>query len=246
MVGPNPYPPQPTQPQPTPVGGGPLPPLTRVRPPEPLVLAQSFVIAQYFTEDLEELVRLTHTDLMEMLQIPVSYYQQDNKDIVSLLYQDISHMIRDGLISGLHLLLCDANIDPNSGFYPLRYHVYYSIEITTEREAIYPEAGKEFRSDGRRVQPPKEVLQNCRLVILIDWTPSIGEAWREVRRPNYCFDWMSDVTSFDATMLADFHFGCLDYGHVSNDPNNPGQKIFETNGQGEGRVISRIERIAPA
>lgn len=214
--------------------------------PLPLPLVQSFVVAQYFTDDLEELVRLTHTDLMEMLQIPASYGQPDNKDILLLLYQDISHMVRDNVISGLHLLLCDANLNSNNGYYPLRYHAFYKIDLTTEREAIYSNTSNEFRSDSRLVQPPKEVLQNCRLVILIDWNPAIGEGWREIRRPKYCFDWMNEVTSFDAQMLVDYRDGYLEYGHTSPDPADPAKKIFATDGKGEGRVVTRMERIAPS
>src|SRR6266566_1864578 len=72
----------------------------------PSIITQSDQIAIYFTDDLEEFVRITHIDLVKAFQIPDDY-SHETRDIINMLHEDVAHMLRDGLITGIHLLLSD-------------------------------------------------------------------------------------------------------------------------------------------
>src|SRR6266436_5835534 len=140
----------------------------------PRVITQSDQIAHYFTDDLEEFLRVTNINLAHTLQIPTEY-PQDTKDIVMMLYDDLSHMLRDGLITGIHLLLSELELDPNSHAYPLRYHAMYVIN-NPERSLKPPGAARRF---GGALALPKDVWRNTRFALLIDWNPSANERRRQ-------------------------------------------------------------------
>src|SRR5437588_2904207 len=82
-------------------------------------VARSEEITRYFANDLEELVDLTHIDLADEFQIPLEYYQKP-EDIIPMLFDDLERLLRDGLITGFHLILRDRNLDLNTGAYPVR------------------------------------------------------------------------------------------------------------------------------
>jgi hypothetical protein len=149
-------------------------------------------IARYFAQDMEEFVRRTHVNLAQMLMLP-DEYTHDSQDIIAMLYEDISHMLRDQLIIGIHLLLAECEIDPNTGAYPLRYHVYYSIETTPPSSTSDQEGGL--------LIPPKRIWHNARFALLLDWNPNTYDQRQYVRRNAYCFDWVAEETRFDATNL---------------------------------------------
>jgi len=167
----------------------------------PRVVTQSDEIATYFTDDLERFVQLSNINLAQVLQIPPDY-TQDTSDIINTLYEDIAHMLRDQLITGLHILLSDMEPDVNTGMYPLRYHVKYSIG----RNLL---SSPTVRRTGGLIEPPKNAWRNARFVLLIDWDTNANERRRQVRRPSYCFDWVPEETRFDATNLICYREGGL-------------------------------------
>lgn len=171
----------------------------------PTIITQSDQIAHYFTEDLEKLVRLTNTDLAQVLQIPPEY-SQDAKDIVLMLYEDISHMLRDQLITGIHLLLSDPDPDQSTSAYPLRYHARYSINTTSSLLQTSPITANTKR-EGGQIEPPKDALRDARFALLIDWNQSANDRRRRVRRPDYYFDWVPEISRFDATNLVRYREG---------------------------------------
>lgn len=167
------------------------------------VITQTDQIASYFIKDLEKFVRYAHVDLIDALQVPPDY-SQDVADIIVLLYEDISHMLRDRLIVGIHLLLCENELDPNTGSYPLRYHVSYAINnplapaagTPTPATGTPPAAPK-----GTELQIPPEIWRNTRFSLLVDWDENAIDKHFHVRRPNYCFDWIPEEMRFDAVNL---------------------------------------------
>src|SRR5437763_766119 len=95
----------------------------------PRIVTQSQQIARYFTDDLKHFLRQTGFNLIKYLDIPDDY-PQDTEEIIEMLYEDLSHLIRDKLIIGINLLISDPDPDPNlQGAYRLRYHALYQLEV---------------------------------------------------------------------------------------------------------------------
>src|SRR6266568_459470 len=92
----------------------------------PRVIAQNEQIIRYFTEDLIGYTHDADIKLAHELQL-IPEYTQNTQEMIELLYDDFSHMLRNGLINGIHLLLSETQVDPHSGAYPLRYHAMYLI-----------------------------------------------------------------------------------------------------------------------
>jgi hypothetical protein len=150
----------------------------------PRVITQSQQIARYFAEDLLQFLKDARIDLARELQIPADY-TQGPVELVEMLYDDLTHMLRDGLITGIHLLLSEQKADPATHAYPLRYHAWYLIQMP-ERTLKNSEA-KRF---GGKLAPPKKIADDARFVLLIDWNMTANERRRQARRPEYCFDWV--------------------------------------------------------
>ena len=170
----------------------------------PSIVTRSESIALYFADDLEEFLRLSHIDLARELHIP-SDYSHDPKDIVELLYDDLSHMLRDELITGIHLLLSDDEQDPNTGSYLVRYHVQYTIDAS---QGQTPPGGSPQRFGGL-IAPPRDAWTGARFALLIDWNASARSKRQHVRRPIYNFDWVPESARFDATSVLCYREGEL-------------------------------------
>jgi hypothetical protein len=171
----------------------------------PSVITQSDQIAMYFANDLEAFVKHTHLDLAREFQIPYEY-SQDTMDIINMLYADISHMLRDRLITGIHLILSDNEMDVGSNAYVVRYHVCYTI---TNPNALLSSSSASAEVKGDLVMPPPRVWQGARFALLIDWSPESRGKRHMVRRPDYCFDWMPREERFDATNVIRYSHGAL-------------------------------------
>lgn len=174
----------------------------------PSIVSRSEYIAQYFASDLEEFLRLTHINLMDELQIPPEY-SSDPVDIVAMLYDDLSHMLRDELIIGIHLLLSDNVLDANTGAYPVRYHVQYMINTSSALNPTAPSSGASQKPFGGLIAPPREVLKNSRFALLIDWNSTARVRRQRLRRPEYNFDWVQESSRFDATTVLRYRDGGL-------------------------------------
>lgn len=171
----------------------------------PSIITRSEQIAHYFADDLEEFLRLTHIDLAKELQIPYGY-SHDSRDIVSLLYDDLSHMLRDELITGIHLLLSDNRLDSSTGAYLVRYHVQYTVDASRSLSSSVSSQPQRF---GGLVAPPKDVWWDARFALLIDWNKGAGAKRYRVRRPDYNFDWVPEASRFDATSVLLYRQGSL-------------------------------------
>lgn len=183
----------------------------------PKIITQSDEIATYFAEDLEEFVRLTHTDLALAFQVPHEY-SQNSRDIINMLYEDISHMLRDGLITGVHLVLSDNIMDPGSNAFIVRYHAQYLIDnpdpniSTIPTQPLNGQSPADPQQDGRfggLLAPPKDVWRDSLFALLIDWSPTARNRRHSIHRPEYCFDWVTQEKRFDATNVLQFRDGGL-------------------------------------
>ena len=176
----------------------------------PKIITQSDEIATYFSEDLEEFVRLTHTDLALAFQVPHEY-SQNTRDIINMLYEDISHMLRDGLITGIHLVLSDNTMDPGANAFIVRYHAQYLLD-NPNISTMSTQPLNEPQPDGRfggLLAPPKDVWRDSLFALLIDWSPTARNRRQGIRRPDYCFDWVTQEKRFDATNVLQFRNGGL-------------------------------------
>jgi hypothetical protein len=153
---------------------------------------QSDQLARYFAEDLEQLVSLAKINLAKEFGFPPEY-PSSNQDVIDMLYEDLAHMLRGNLITGIHLVLREPHADPNTGFYPVRYHVHYTVGSKTENIS-----GISHGHLGGLTPPPPEVWQDARFALLIDWNSTTKE---RVCRPEYLFDWIPDEAHFDSTNL---------------------------------------------
>ncbi len=167
----------------------------------PRIMTQSQEIARYFTDDLKQFLKDTRINLARELQIPPEY-THDQDILVEMLFDDLTHMLRDGLITGIHLLLSDPNPDKNTGAYPLTYHARYVINMP-ERNLKVANA----RQFGGRLSPPKKFKAGTRFALLIDWNPNANERRRQVRKPDYCFNWVPETVRYDETTVVRFNEG---------------------------------------
>ncbi len=172
----------------------------------PRVMTQTEQIARYFIEDLSHFIHLSNIDLKRELQIP-SEYTDKIEEIIEKLYDDLAHMLREGLITGIHLLLSEPKPDPNNkGAYPLRYHALYTVNQSGQRSLQ-----ARVQRFGGSVSPPEHVWVNARFALLIDWNLSASEHRRQVHRPEYWFDWVPEKDRFDATSLIRYREGGMTY-----------------------------------
>ncbi|HTK12125.1 MAG TPA: hypothetical protein VL485_33445 [Ktedonobacteraceae bacterium] len=169
----------------------------------PRVMTQTEQIARYFTDDLTQFVHIANLDLAHELEIPAEE-AGDTQEIIEMLFDDLSHMLREGLITGIHLLLSEPRVDANTGAYPLRYHALYTIN----QPAVAQRSLKAQRFGGS-IEPPDRVWVGARFALLIDWNKSADRRRLQVRRPEYLFDWVPEQTRFDATSLVRYREGGL-------------------------------------
>lgn len=176
----------------------------------PRAIAQSEQIARYFTEDLEKFLADTHINLIRQLSIP-SHFAQSSREVLVMLSDDLAHMLRDSMITGIHLLLSNPNIDPNTRAYALRYHAEYTITAAKragEGRDIRPD--KESYNSQRindHLRPPNGSWVGAKFALLIDWNPTLSQRRRNARPPEYWFDWMPSNDAFDATSQVRFRDG---------------------------------------
>jgi len=153
-------------------------------------------VADYFTQDLYLLVKRARIDLASEFQVPPEY-SRDLEDIVELIRQDIMHMLDDGLIDGMRLILSDSEMDKGTNAYAVRYQVRYQVDVST----LDPTIMSNGDAMGSGFGPPGRIWHNARFTLLIDWLPSAHNVLNQVRRPNYHFDWVTEENYFDATNL---------------------------------------------
>ncbi|SRR5260221_3386726 len=176
----------------------------------PRTIAQSEQIARYFTEDLEKFIADTHIDLMRQLDIPPSFARKD-KAVINKLFSDLSHMLRDSMITGIHLLLSNPEIDVNTHSYPLRYHAEYTILTAHgnagERDLRPDKAHYSSQRIGGYLAPPRGSWIGAKFALLLDWNMTLSERRRNARPPDYWFNWVPINDSYDATSLVSFREG---------------------------------------
>jgi hypothetical protein len=175
----------------------------------PRVVTQSEQVARYFTEDLTYFLQETGINLLDELHIPTEY-AHSNREALEMLYDDLAHMLRDQLITGIQLLLAEPKLDPNTHAYPLRYHAMYLVEMPARGAQAGGSAQEmQARRLGGYLAPPRQSWVGARFALLIDWNRSATERRLQARRPEYCFDWVTGGTRYDATTLIRYREGGL-------------------------------------
>lgn len=186
-------------------------------------IAQSEQIARYFLDDLERFLADTHIDLMSELGVPPEE-AEDSQEVMRKLFDDLAHLLRDSMITGIHLLLSDRTADPNSKQYKLRYHAEYTLmqqarDIRPDRERYQSQ-----RVNGY-LKPKNGSWIGARCVLLIDWNPTMNERRRSASQPEYWFNWIPRQERFDPTTLVRYREGGMAFDGAN--------------------VVSRVEYTAP-
>jgi hypothetical protein len=185
----------------------------------PRAIVQSEQIARYFTEDLEKFIEDTHIDLMQQLDIP-PYFAQSSREVLEMLSDDLAHMLRDSLITGIHLLLSNPHIDPNIQAYPLRYHAEYTITTIRSndggRDITPARPASEYikRRTNGYLKPPDGSWIGAKFALLIDWNTSLSERRRTAGPPYYFFDWVPKNEVYEATSQVRFREGGMELDGV--------------------------------
>jgi hypothetical protein len=170
-------------------------------------LTQSEAIAMYFCEDLEEFIQKARVNLSNYLNIPSTISVQV-RELLEWLFDDLTHLLRNELIVGIHILLYTPQIDPALNAYPLIYHAHYVIR---ERERSIDPDEQGTVSHGGRLAPPAGAWINAGFAILVDWNPSSSPNARALaqRSNGYWFDWVPEEARYDATVLLQYRQGDL-------------------------------------
>lgn len=176
----------------------------------PLITTQSEAIATYFIDDLTDFIRDMRIDLLKYLEFPPEE-SQDLHEVLQMLFDDLARMLRDRLITGIHLLLSANELDPNVHAYPVLYHAHYQVFVH-ERILGAPK-DEEPKSErwGGRLEPPPIAWTHARFALLIDWAPSASRERRKRvnRKFGYLFDWVPDNARYDPSSLLKFRDGGL-------------------------------------
>jgi hypothetical protein len=171
----------------------------------PRTISRSEQIARYFIDDLERFVDNSYINLQYALSIPPEE-AQDSREVLFKLFDDLSRMLRDSMIIGIHLLLSDPDVDPNTHAYLLRYHAEYTITLPT-RDIRPDKADYNAQRINGYLAPPASSWIGAKFALLIDWNPTTNQRRRSARRPEYWFDWMPRQERFDTTSLVRYREG---------------------------------------
>lgn len=175
----------------------------------PRAIAQSEQIARYFTEDLDKFLADTHIDLVRQLGIP-PHFARSSREVLVKLSDDLGHMLRDSMITGIHLLLSNPDVDTSTGAYALRYHAEYTIRQGRDLRQATNKGDKANYNPERlngHLTPPRGSWVGAKFALLIDWNPTLSARRRNARPPDYWFDWMPSNDAFDATSQVRFRDG---------------------------------------
>ncbi len=164
--------------------------------PKTFVASKPQQVARYLADDLQDLIRTTRLPLADALGIPPSSrsrYVRNPEHLVDLLFNDITRMLVDRLVTCVHLLLSEPKMDANVRAYKLLYHARYDINIP--ERSLLEEVLQEY---GGRLSVGKLNPGNARFALVIDWAPRAQrEDIARVRRPNYNFDWVPLAERYD-------------------------------------------------
>jgi hypothetical protein len=165
------------------------------------VLTATEAAARFIGRDLRYLVGAARYPLGQQLHVPPEMAKDDTV-VVELLMHDIERMLRQNLISAVHLLLCDKEVNPNNQR-SVRYYAHYEVRRDTVR------SGNGVWNDI--VKAPPRALINADFTLGISWREGMTrEKGRRVRPPEYFFTWLPDGRSYDKLGLEPYRFGGLD------------------------------------
>lgn len=158
---------------------------------------QGDAIAGYFIEDLADLLRAARLNLAAHLHVPATY-SRNPREVQEMLYADLTHLIRDGLLGALHLMLFDqepSEYDEHAVLYHARY--------IAQRDAILHQ---DLICTAGRLLPPGDLVRGARLALALEWDAlALMERRLDARRAHgYCFDWPADDPQPDELNLLRF------------------------------------------
>jgi hypothetical protein len=166
------------------------------------LITQSEAVAWYLHEDLATFVESQQIDLSDVLGIPLDQRTYRNSELIELLCDDIAHMLREGLVSRVHLLLYDRQVDTSSGAFPLIYKATYEISL---QRGLSTEGA---RRRGGLLRPPE--FGAGEFAILIDWHRDANHSRRRrIGYPAYNLNWVPPDQRYDGTTLVKYRDGSL-------------------------------------
>lgn len=163
------------------------------------VLTATEAAARLVGRDLRFLVHTARVSLADQLDVPREM-ARDEQVVLELLLHDIERMLRQNLISAVHLLLSDpqANADNQR---TVRYHTRYEVR----REHVRSDAWSQW---GDIAMAPPRALTDARFTLAISWRPQTSrDKRRSVKPPEYFFAWLPDGRNYDQAGLVRYRFG---------------------------------------
>lgn len=167
-------------------------------------ITQSAAVEFYIHEDLEQFVKDRNIDLPTLLCILPGRRSYTDEQLIQLLCADIGHMLRDSLITRVHFLLYDPQIDASTQAYPLFYQATY--EVTLQR-GVKQQGPQRL---GELLAPPQNIPRDAGFAILLEWHPNSDMDRRQgVIYPSYNLNWVSPQSRYDPTSLVRYREGSL-------------------------------------
>jgi hypothetical protein len=162
----------------------------------------SEAVAWHVHQDLVRVVETRDVELAELLGIPDEGRTQSDAELLELLGDDIAHLARDGLMSRVHLLVHETELDAATGAYRLLHRATY--EAGEPRSA----RGEGSRRSGGLLRAAD--LASGGFAMLIGWHAGADPEQRErVTNPAYNLDWRAPEGRYDRVTLVRYRDGSL-------------------------------------
>jgi hypothetical protein len=161
-------------------------------------------LAQYLKDDLLAYLRdpAAPLDLLRWLDLPPGQYPYKPEYMVHLLADDIDMLIRDKLITTVHVIFSDLEMIDDH--YEMTYHARYFVSVPDwlQRHPEIPILR------GEAARPAIENMRDKHFMLLVDWLPGITRARIEsIRRHRHFFDWIASCEHYDRRTMGTFRQG---------------------------------------
>jgi hypothetical protein len=161
-------------------------------------------LAHYLKDDLLAYLNDASAplDLHRWLDLPRGQYPQKPEYMVHLLCDDIDMLIRDKLITTVHVIFSD--LEMINDHYEMTYHARYFVTVP-EWVGRHPEV---VLGRGASTRAAPETMRDKHFMVLVDWLSGITRARiASMRRHRHFFDWIASSERFDRRTMATYRQG---------------------------------------
>jgi hypothetical protein len=164
--------------------------------------AESDALAWHVHQDLWAWMDERQVELSDLLGIRDELRSWTDTELLELLCDDVAHLLRDGALSRVHLLVHEPEPEAASGAHVVLYRATY--EIGSSHRA----GGEAFRRGGGLLRPFE--LAYGGLAILVEWRPAVAlERTGPISPPGYHLSWCAAEQPCAGTALVRYGDGSL-------------------------------------